>query len=270
VAGSSNVPFFGQRIAVSGSRAVVGGVTSQGLAQLWVLDLTDATNPTVLGKVPTTIVAASGAGVLGVALNSTGTLAVAALGAQGIWIIDLTTPTAPVVRGSYDTPGSASAVALNSTGTVAFVADGTGDLQIINIANPSTPTLAATLALNGSQVDIAVVGNIAYLISLTGDLNVVNVSNPNAPVLAKSTALLAYGARIAAQGTRAAVLVNKVLPDATTHSMLQNWSLADPTNPTLIGEADLGSSGTGKGVSVAAGIAYVAVGGLGLEAFNLG
>src|SRR5262249_60673108 len=41
VAGSSNVPFFGQRIAVSGSRAVVGGVTSQGLAQLWVLDLTD-------------------------------------------------------------------------------------------------------------------------------------------------------------------------------------------------------------------------------------
>src|SRR5207245_1717201 len=130
IIGSSDVPFFGHSIAVSGTRAVVGGRTEAGLAHLWVLDLSVPTAPTVLGELATTApVTTSGTGYMGIALNSTGTRAVMALGSTGIWVVDLTNPAAPSFQGAYNTPGTAYAVALNSAGTLAYVADGSRHRQ---------------------------------------------------------------------------------------------------------------------------------------------
>jgi hypothetical protein len=120
---------------------------------------------------------------MGVALNSTATRAVMALGTTGIYVVDLTNPAAPALLGSYNTPpGTAFAVALYSTGTLAYVADGSlGHLQIVNLANPSAPSLAGSLTIAGTQVDLALAGSLLYMVSNTGIFDVVDVTNPAAP-----------------------------------------------------------------------------------------
>jgi hypothetical protein len=264
VLGSSDLPFFGQSIAVSGTRAVVTGQTPEGLAHLWVLDVTDTATPTVLGELPTTIPAGSSTGFQRVALNSTGTRR------RGDGHADLghrpEQPCRPVVRGSYDTPGTVNAVALNSTATLAFVADGTGDLQVVDIATPSAPTLLASLPLTGLHVDIALTGPLAYLVNSVGTLTIVNVSTPSAPVFVTSRAPVAgaYGQRIAVEATRAAVLAN----DATS-AWLQSWDLSIPTSPLFLGAVAVGPVGTGKGVALAGGRAYVAANTQGLQIYDL-
>jgi hypothetical protein len=150
VLGSSDVPFFGRAVAVRGSRAVVVGQTEQGLQHLWVLDLSIASRPTVVGELSTTPNISTFSAV-GVALNATGTLAAMTLDA-GIAVVDLSNPTAPVVLGTCAVPARALAVAVNSAGTYAYVADGGSHLRIVNL---SSRTVVGTLSTAGTQVDIA-------------------------------------------------------------------------------------------------------------------
>jgi hypothetical protein len=266
IVGSSNTPFFGQAIAVSGIRAIVSELTPEGLVCLCVLNLTDPTQPQVLGELPTTIPATiSGTGYMGVALNSSGTLAVAAMGMAGIWMVDLTNPAVPTLLGTYDTPGTAYAVALNSTATLAYVADGGGDLQIVNLTNPSHPTLAGSLSLAGTPVDIDVAGTTAYLANQNGTLVVVNVSNPAAPVFKGQVTLSGYGYYVAVEGTQAAVLSS----NPTTNSFLDVVDVSNPVSPVRTGSVAVGLPSTVNGVDLANGRAYVALESEGLKIYDV-
>ena len=85
----------------------------------------------MLGELATTVTAA---GILDVAVNRAGTLAVTAMGAAGVWVVDLANPTAPVRRAVFDTAGIAFGVAVNDSGSLAYVADGSGGLKILSLA----------------------------------------------------------------------------------------------------------------------------------------
>ena len=100
------------------------------LAHLWVVDL--AAGPRIVGELATTVTAN---GILDVAVNRAGTIAVTAMGAAGVWVIDLGNPAAPVRRAVFDTAGIAFGVALDDAGSLAYVADGTGGLKILSLAN---------------------------------------------------------------------------------------------------------------------------------------
>src|SRR5207247_8991589 len=80
--------------------------------------------------------------------------------------------------------------------------------QIVNLSNPALPTLAGSLSLFGTQVDLAVAGSLVYLVSTNGSIDIVNVSNPAAPLRlgGAATALSGPGVHIAVEGSVAAVL----------------------------------------------------------------
>src|SRR5262249_36399313 len=113
VMGSADEPFTGRDVAIVGTRAVVGG-EANGLARLWVVDMTQPSHRIVKGALPTNVTVGTANGFLNVVMNSTGTLAVAAMGGPGLYVVDVSNPAAPVLRGSLDTSGVAYAVALNA------------------------------------------------------------------------------------------------------------------------------------------------------------
>ncbi len=261
--GSANVPFFGQAVAVQGTLAVVGGKTSAGLAHLWVLDLTNSTQPTVVGELSTTIRVRTGMGFLGVALNSSATLAVTAMGASGLWVVDLSTPANPTVLSTYTPTGISYAVALDSTGTLAYVAAGSGHLQIVNLSNPQAPALAGSLSMSNWQIDVGVAGSLAYLLD-SATLRVINVSNPAAPTVVASLVLPRSGFHLAVNGSRAALLSND-----SSYDYLDLIDCSNPATLVLTGSVVLGNLGIGQGVAIESNTAYVAANSAGLQTYDV-
>jgi len=273
--GSSDVPFTGEKIAVSGNRAVVTGQTPEGMAHLWMLNLnpTNPAGPFVTGELASTIAVGVDSGFLDVALNSTATMAVVAVGTQGIWVVDLTNPSLPRHIFTYDTPGTACGVALNSTGTLAYVADGTQGLRIISVGLSAAPALVGYKTFTAQIIrDVAVNGGIACLVNQQGKLNVVDVSNPNdpndppasiTPQILGFSGLLGYCFNVAVSGTRAAVLST---PAGSTDALLEIFDISVPTNPVRIGSASIGASGDGLYLDNT--YVYVAAGSAGLKIYD--
>jgi hypothetical protein len=267
LSGSSNSPFFGSHIATGGSIAGVGGwLPSDGKARFWTIDISIPTDPQIVGELSTSIsVGNGGYGFQDIALNSTGTLAAAAMSTSGVWIIDLSNPVAPVKRGTYATSTTAYGIALNHTGTLAYVVESGGTLNILNISNPSQPTLAGSLKLSGRIYrDVAVSGNYAYLLNQQGTIDVVDVSNPSAPVVKGFVMLLGGGYRVSVEGTRAIVLSSQAVYD-----YLEVFDLSNPTAPVRTGSASA-PYGTFKGINLSGGLAYVAATTEGLKIYDIG
>ena len=239
-------------------------LSAAGLGRFWTLDVTDQTRPRVLGSCDL-INYGTGANKPSVVLARTRNLAlVGAL--TSLWVIDVSSPALPRKVGSVTLPGTVNSAVLSADETLAFVADGTGDLQVVSIANPASPSILTGLSLTGVHVDIALAGPLAYLVNSVGTLTIVNVSTPSAPVFVTSRAPVAGATaqRIAVEGTRAAVLANDSL-----NSVLQSWNTTVPSNPVFLGSAIVGPVGTGKGVTMAGGRAYVAASAKGLQSYDL-
>ena len=260
IAGSSDIPFYGMNVAVSGYRAVVTGKMPDGTAHLWVLDVTDATFPIVIGELSTTTAA-----FYDVAVNGTGTLAVVAAGTAGVWVVDLSNPAVPVVRGIYDTPGTAYGVALNSTATLAYVADGSAGLKILNISNPSAPSLTGSLTLTGKVLkDVVLSGTVAYVVNQQGTLDAINVSSAAVPQWMGLVQLSGFASRVAVEGTKAVVIVS-----TSTNDLLDVVNISNPSAMVRTGSVIIGAVGTGKGVAISNSLAYVAANGDGLKIYDL-
>ncbi len=265
VAGSAAEPFLGEHLAIAGNRAVATGIASTGRTHLWVLDLTDRTRPVILGQLSTTIPAGGLTQFMDVVLNGTGTLAVAALGTTGVWVIDLTVPSLPLVIGSYNTAGTAFGVALNAAGNLAYVADGASGLAVLSLANPRIPSLTGTLPMSGTQRSIDRVGNTVYLANQNGTLRIVDVTNASLPVLKGGASLTGFGYHVACEGTLCAAISGNA-----TNDYLDLVNVANPTSPVRTGSVAIGPAGSGKGVDLVAGRAYVAGKGDGLEIYTTG
>ena len=253
--------FTAMHIAAAGGISVVTGADiPTNTARLQVVSTGDPTQPGVVGELPTTVTAA---GIIDVAVNGSGTLAVTAMGTAGIWVIDLGNPAAPVRRAVYDTPGTAWAVTFNDSGSLVYVADGAGGLKILSLANPGAPVLVGSLAMSGIQRDIAVQGNVAYVADQMGRLVTVDVATPSAPHELGSVVLGRYTFNVAVDGTRA------VLHSADSTAYLDVADVSVPASPVIRGSVAVDAAGGVKGLALAGGRAYLADGAKGLMIYSL-
>lgn len=261
LSGGMNDPFSATRIAMAGGRSVVTGAhLPTASARLRVLDTTDPTVPEVLGELPTTVTAA---GILDVAMNGSGTLAVTAMGTAGIWVVDLANPSAPVRRGVYDTSGVAFAVALNASGSLAYVADGSGGLKVVSLANPSAPSQVGSIALSGIQRDVAVQGSVAYVVDQMGRLVTVDVANASAPQQLGALTMGRYAYNVAVSGTLA------IMHTQGSAAYLDVVDVTTPASPVIRSSVAVDASGAVKGIALGASRAYVASGTAGLRIYEL-
>jgi hypothetical protein len=260
--------FTAQNIAVSGSRAVVtGAYTPTNTARLKVLDVSVPSAPLVIGELPTSVPVGSSSGFTGVALNAAGTMAVAALPGNGVWVIDLSHPSAPAVIGTFNNNSAPRAVALNNTGNLVYVANSAAVLQILNISTPSAPTLVGSLSIPYTVLrGVAVSGGIAALANQQGTIEVADVSNPASPRWLGRTYPSGFAFHVAMGGTQAVILSG-----SASTSYLDKFDLSNPASPVRTGSVVIGgpSTGSGGGVTVANGRAYVAATTGGLQVYDL-
>jgi len=169
-------------IFITGSYAYIAADTSSLLstANLWVLDISNPVNPTIIGgynlprKAGSVVVAGNYAYF-------------AAAGFPGsLRIVDISDPTAMVEVGSYKTPGDAESIAVS--GNYAYIADGSEGLRIVDISDPFTPTEVsfynpADPPFHAAS-DVTIIDDYVYVTwtGLFAGLRIVDVSNPMAPV----------------------------------------------------------------------------------------
>jgi len=286
--GAANPPFFGQRVAASGTLAVVGA-RSLGLN---VVDVTTPTRPTTVGQlagdvsavalvgqtayallvVPgnpshvdlavvslanpgtPTIAGRVTIGMEGADLKVVGSVAYVAAGSAGLVMIDVSNPAAPAVLRTVDTPGSASSLVV--AGGRAYVADGTA-LRIIDLA-VSPPAIIGSLATSATA--LAVAGSRVYAVDGLL-LKVVDASTPTAPVLLNATS--DYGAtRLDASGT-VAFLTSASM--GTSQGGLYVWNVA--STPAVL--ANLRDGFDSRGVAVAGTLAVAAGASLGMKVVDV-
>ena len=291
VLGATIPPFLGQKLAVSGSLAVVTGA-GWGMA---VVDITDPFNPTPISllsgemggvamagqyayvllwvtgnpghydlgvidlRVPTApailgrVTVAGGGG-----LKVVGSLAYVAAGSAGLQIVDVSNPAAPWIIRTADTPGAAKGVAL--VNGYAYVADNTS-IQVISVADPNNPFIAGSLATAANSV--AVAGARLYAIS-GSQFKVIDVANPLAPLLLSATDSL--GAQGVAAAGSLAFLASPSVDRELDKGGLYVVDVSIPTAPAILASALGGMSVTGV---AAAGPLAAVVGASGLQVVNV-
>ncbi|TMA38747.1 MAG: hypothetical protein E6J79_05780 [Deltaproteobacteria bacterium] len=255
VLGAANPPFYGDRVAVSGSLAVVTG-NSLGLK---VLDVSSPSAPRAIASLSGTMRDAAVAGQFAYALN-----VVAGNPARSdLVVIDLRVPGTAAVVGRVTL--GLEAAALRVVGTVAYVAAGAAGLEIVDVSNPSLPTVVGTADTPGTATGVAVVNGRAYVaddtalhpsivgslvtrvraVTVTGtrlyaldggpQFKVIDVANPGAP------ALLSAVNGLGAQNLDAAgsmVLVVSAQVDTTTKTAgLYVLDASVPTAPRVVGNS---------------------------------
>ena len=167
---SQNVELVGQiggptyAVAVQDHYAYVGVG-----AKLAVLDISDPTNPIVMGQtgaLPETPMRVVVSGVY----------AYIADGNSGLRIINVADPMRPAEIGFYDTPGIANDVVVS--GTFAYLADDFYGLRIVDVSDPTHPREVG--AWSGTALCVALAGSYAYVGTWDG-MHVIDVSNPASP-----------------------------------------------------------------------------------------
>ena len=291
--GGANPPFYGTRVAVSGSLAVVGGAA----LGLRVVDVSVPTAPQTVGSMSGTINGVARAGqyayVLisvpgnpahidlaivdlstpaspsivgrvtlagGIAIKVVGGFAYVAAGGPGLQIVDVSVPTAPAIVRTVDTPGGAKGVAVG--GGYAYVADG-NSIQVINVQVPGTAAIAGSLSMS-SATAVAVTAARLYVIDGTL-LKVVNVSTPASPVLMGSTDA-SGAASLDAVGSMAFLASAAVDPIAGSGG-LYVVDASNPANPAGLTNV-YGGFGS-AGVAVSGSLAVASGGSVGMKVVDV-
>jgi hypothetical protein len=179
-----------------------------------------------------------------------GNVAYVANAASGLYVFDVSDPTTPTQIGAYNTPNQAHGV--DVSGDYCYVADRSGSgLIVLDVSDPTTPTLAGNLVLAGDSWSVTVDGDLAYVGDAAAGLAIVDVSDPSTPTL--------LGSIDPGSVRRAAVERDFVY--AAGYAMVHVIDVSDPTNPTLRQSWD--NPGIASDVAVAGDYAFVADGAAG-------
>jgi len=214
-----------------------------------VIDITDPTDPTIVGSVDT-----PGGGQ---DVYVSGNHAYVAADWKGLQVVDVSDPTNPTIVGSADIEWGGvhddEIHAIFVSGNYAYV--GGAGLWVINITDPTNPTMVGPAGPGAS--DIFVLGNYAYLPAVVNGfgLRVVDVSDPTNPTMVGSAGLPSAADAVYVSGNHAYV----------AGSDLWVIDITDPTDPTIVGSAP----GGGNGVFVSGNHAYVAADWKGLQVVDV-
>ncbi|MCB0810674.1 MAG: hypothetical protein KDB96_15460, partial [Flavobacteriales bacterium] len=130
-------------------------------------------------------------------------------------------------------------------GGIAYVADdGSQDLRVIDISTPGSPTPIGSITFPAPGPDyVSVADGYAYLVS-GSILHIVDVSTPSAPVAAGTYNTGALPAAVEVSGDRAYLILEgqPAFPpfDPGTPGKLVVLDVSDKSNPTFLGDEDLG------------------------------
>jgi hypothetical protein len=257
--GDADVPFYGSRLAVNGTLAVVSG----GTLGLKVMDVSDPMSPKTLSGLSGVMGAVAMAGqyayvdnqipgnpthddliVVNLAVPSApsivgritlpaaaggikvvGTYAYLAAGAYGLQVVDVSTPSSPRIVGSVDTPGSA--LRLGVANGYAYVADSTAVVSI-DVHTPSSPAVIGSLAT--SATNVAVAGNRLYVLSGQQFL-IIDVTSPARPAQLSASNYL--GAQ-AIDATTSMAFLGAPYDSSQNKGGLYVENISSPTAPTLM------------------------------------
>ncbi|GAB1540755.1 hypothetical protein NUACC21_34240 [Scytonema sp. NUACC21] len=152
--------------------------------ELQILDISDRTNPTLVGSYNL-----DGYGLGVTVVNGYAYVAAKEAGLQILDISDSFAPARradranPILKGSYtvrDVTNDAQDVAVR--GNYAYVTDGNNGLRIVDISDPTNPILKATFDTSSYASNVALAGKYAYVTDFKAGLQILDISNPAEPV----------------------------------------------------------------------------------------
>jgi hypothetical protein len=209
---------------------------SSGAAELYVVDVTDPADISLVGSVDL------GANANDVAVIGSHVVVASAADTQELQVVSLSTPSVPAVVGTLDLTGATNANAVAGFGDTIFigrVGGGNQELYALSIATPSTPNLISGLELGTSIAKIVLAQNNSYIYAAAAadEFLVIDVSSPASMSLAGS-----FNAAGGADGTAvAAFSTSAVLGRGNGEIYVLNVST--PSSPSSVGgPIDIGAS----------------------------
>jgi parallel beta-helix repeat protein len=242
-------------IYVSGNYAYLTGYAATG--GLWIVDISDPTNPTLAGYNLSYVAFGSDVKVSGDYAY------LCAVG--GLVILNVSNPQNITLEG-YCTPPDHSTQGIQLSGDHAYVAyfdpspGWLGGVDVFNISDPSAPYLEGTYDTGDYCFDIAVSGNYAYLPNQEDGFFVIDISDPANPYEVGSNQSIYGHANIDVSGGLAYVAIS----GGSLSGQLKVLSIADPHNPFVIHSFDTGST-FAMDVHISRDYAYVAAENYGLR-----
>lgn len=167
--------------------------------KLWTIDITDPSNPSILGT------AGLGATPVSVALSGNHAYVIDRSNDE-LQVVDVSTPASPSVVATMAIGGFPSSIKIKDNH--AFIVDQqSDDLKIIDISTPTSPALTGSVTgLGANAFDVALSGNFACVVDPGNDqLFVIDVSNLSSPVISNSVALGSFPYRVETDGVYAYV-----------------------------------------------------------------
>jgi hypothetical protein len=241
--GASSAP---AGVYVAGNYAYV---TDGGTNILAIYNVTNPASPTLAGSITTGVGSAPGA------LFVSGNYAyVIERNTNQLSIFNISNPANPVLSGSVATGVGPNGISV--LGNYAYVTNYTGiTMTDYNISNPANPVLVGTvnLLLGGSSdpTGLYASGNYVYVeetewTTNQGYLVTVNVSNPATPVITGTAPIGAAGAANYSTGIYGSgrYIYLTTISNSVANGWFDTYSIANPTNPTLVGSLPTGTNGS--------------------------
>lgn len=163
-----------------GSTHAIVGRKSSSDKELYVVDVTNSSVPTIAGSLEI------GSDVNGVVVIGSNAYLATTDNAAELQVVSLTTPSSPSLIGSLDLSGNADGLTIAGSGTTVFIGiAGSSDAEIysISISTPSSPSVLSSLEVGDSVWKVTLAQSNAYLYAATGsdteEFLAVSVSNPS-------------------------------------------------------------------------------------------
>lgn len=218
---------------------------------LHIIDISHPGSPVLTGSVNTSGYARD--------VSVRGGYAYVADGLAGLHVIDISDPAAPVIMSTVDTPGFALNVALQ--GDYAYVADADSGLQVISLAKPYSPAITGCVDTPGDALHVAVSNSSALVADGSKGLQVIDITDPYAPVLQYGVPVKKSAMAVYAHGGFAYV--------ADGSAGLQVVDVTDPNHLLPEIAANIKTSGSAFGITLADDLGFVASGSAGVEIIDL-
>jgi hypothetical protein len=214
---------------------------------LVVVDISDTTAPSVLGRYDLPVRAGS--------VVAVGTTAFVGDFEGGIHAVNLSDTSAPVSLGTNKDFGLVLGLAAFGSHYLVVI-DGdpheSGGFVVVDVSDPSSMVTLARLSTVGIPNGLAVGEHVAVVTTWEPGLCTIDLSLPSSPGILWNVKLEHPARQVSVDGSLAYVTT---FDKDTGDGALEVWDLSDPTVPTPIGHQEF--AGQPRGLDVAAGTAYV-------------
>jgi prepilin-type N-terminal cleavage/methylation domain-containing protein len=231
-----------------------------------IVDITDPSNPTVVGSCPNSNCTLS-TSLQDVVVSGDYAYVTSTNNNAELQIIDISDKANPRRVGVYNAPGTQDANGLFYANGLLYMTrnysgtSGQDEFYIMNVSDPTNPVVVDSLSLEDNALDVVVSGNYAYLASADNsrEFQVINVSNPANISLTGRYALNITGTGNNYNATTLAVGSGYAYVGRVTENRIYAVNISNPTAPTLVSASGYGVSGTAYGLALFNNDSYLAV-----------